>query len=1350
MMDPVSLSIRKRFFRSFLRVLRMALILTTIIILTLITLLQFPSIQQQVVMIVSKGAGDKLGFRIQTGTFRINWLKGTVTSEDISLIPVPMNTPARITIESLKLDMAIPDLILGRYIIEELRIEHPVVTLEQLPDGKLKFPWSESSSSKTEDNNQTNVLSLIGLTGVALRNGDFIIVNQAQELQPVSISGVQLTASMEPALKNIRADLNVQTATWVHPDTLKPAVLSKPLTLKITGDTDQNLALAIETEILQFPISGQGSISLNSHVTAYKLHMAGTGPVSDILSCLGIPDMASQNVSISIALNSSGRPIPDIVCDAAASSLQIHDTSLRDLTLSASVDSEGVSTELKAKTGNGSLHLTGHGGSLPVLSPWDISLEVRQFPLDSFQPWLPETVTIRGFIDGSVIASGSSRDWKQAEAAGSLILHRLPGSPQQTVSKAYLGGKSDIKGSGGSWLIQPTGLIDFSLYNQSVTVTRLQLSDPSLHVDLSGYYGIPDRRWTLDAVMNAGELSPWLLLGGIDGGGKAEITAHFKGGDDVNGISGNGSLLVTEARISGHALDTFHVDTSISNSMFSADLHRLKLDDVIVTGRVSGDVRPPKGRPQTIRAEIDSLQWRDLPQKSYRAEWESSAKGQSASLKSMDGSIDSHWMAASNGVWRGSLTLENFDIEPFAGFLPGLFTGLRGTISARVEGTTENDDRMPEGTLVLKNLDASVWGREIQSAGPATLAYYNRCLSIQQLILTGDDGSRVVANGAWPLEKSGNDGAIQIEISIPQLNAWHIAGIPEEISGSVHTKLVLHIIGSSILTEGTLSATGFRFGEMAVGYATARFLEPDYPGSLKLDLVLDDARSMASESSPRVSCTGTINLPNGIDTVTDPLIELKIQSLDAGLKAIHYSNESEILVRLMDRMLMIDALHLTGPEFSLEISGFMPLEADKTRNGSINISASAGLAPLSGQIPETGALKGSIQVELDIGNSLNNPVITGKATLKRIAMDSPFLPGPLENLDGSIIVSPETIKFDAITGRFGGGRVSVTGGLQRSGMSLNDVNIACRARDIDINYGSDLRVRGNGDFNAGGRWPDVSIDGTIQLSDMVYSPEFDILGILSNLTRPKVIIAEETGDIERLGGIPLDLTIIARDNIRVENATISVSLNSQLQVIGTTRVPGVLGSVNIEGGTIDLLLHEFAVTSGTVNFTQPFEIDPSLDIVAVTRIRDEVITFRITGRASRPNLLLSSDSGKSHADIMNLLLGRDTTGMGNDLSTLAADYAKQALALAAAEAIAARTDLIIVPFPVTLEDENLIFGVGRRFGDRWKVMYYFGEKSAEGDVIELEFQINQKTDMRVRQNQDGSISGGFRYRETFN
>ena len=131
-------------------------------------------------------------------------------------------------------------------------------------------------------------------------------------------------------------------------------------------------------------------------------------------------------------------------------------------------------------------------------------------------------------------------------------------------------------------------------------------------------------------------------------------------------------------------------------------------------------------------------------------------------------------------------------------------------------------------------------------------------------------------------------------------------------------------------------------------------------------------------------------------------------------------------------------------------------------------------------------------------------------------------------------------------------------------------------------------------------------------------------------------------------------------------------------------------------------------------------------------------------------MLLSSESGKSHTEIMALLLGQDLSSGDGDLTTMALDYAKQAAARAAAQAIGTRTDLIIVPFPNKLENENLLVGVGRHLGEKWRVMYYFAEKSEEGDVIEVEYLMNPKTNLNVRQNQDGSISGGVRYREIFN
>ena len=79
-------------------------------------------------------------------------------------------------------------------------------------------------------------------------------------------------------------------------------------------------------------------------------------------------------------------------------------------------------------------------------------------------------------------------------------------------------------------------------------------------------------------------------------------------------------------------------------------------------------------------------------------------------------------------------------------------------------------------------------------------------------------------------------------------------------------------------------------------------------------------------------------------------------------------------------------------------------------------------------------------------------------------------------------------------------------------------------------------------------------------------------------------------------------------------------------------------------------------------------------------------------------------------------------------------------------ALGAQTDLVIVPLPTTPEGEQFLFSVGKELGGGLSATYYKGTGGETNDAFELRLRLGSKVRGRLRQNQDGSLSGGLRIR----
>ena len=182
---------------------------------------------------------------------------------------------------------------------------------------------------------------------------------------------------------------------------------------------------------------------------------------------------------------------------------------------------------------------------------------------------------------------------------------------------------------------------------------------------------------------------------------------------------------------------------------------------------------------------------------------------------------------------------------------------------------------------------------------------------------------------------------------------------------------------------------------------------------------------------------------------------------------------------------------------------------------------------------------------------------------------------------------------------------------------------------------------------------------------------------------------------------------------------------------------------------MNLFGSSFDLSRARIEFANPVAIDPELDIVGTTTKGDDEITVRVSGHASKAQLLFSSSSGKSQTDVLKELFGGSTDGGSSSVATASARMALAGATTPLLGSLGKKTAFQFVPLPTTVEGEDFLFSVGKDLGGGLAVTYYKGLSGETSDAFELRWRISSRGRGRVRQNQDGSLSGGFRIRREF-
>ncbi|HSN69128.1 MAG TPA: translocation/assembly module TamB domain-containing protein, partial [Thermoanaerobaculia bacterium] len=203
-------------------------------------------------------------------------------------------------------------------------------------------------------------------------------------------------------------------------------------------------------------------------------------------------------------------------------------------------------------------------------------------------------------------------------------------------------------------------------------------------------------------------------------------------------------------------------------------------------------------------------------------------------------------------------------------------------------------------------------------------------------------------------------------------------------------------------------------------------------------------------------------------------------------------------------------------------------------------------------------------------------------------------------------------------------------------------------KDVALRYFEGVTL--DGDFNLLLQGtPDQSrLTGQIIVDNAVYFKDFDLTATALNfLLESRRVIGPEIAaswqenvflDIEICGPESVPGTCAPIDTLAIKNNIADVTATAQIAVRGTLASPLVIGDVVLdEGGTIEFQDVEYRVVRGTVNFQNPFRLDPYFDITAEARRGEYDLTVNLTGTLEKIDSTITTDPPTGDLTLLSLL-----------------------------------------------------------------------------------------------------------------
>ena len=243
-------------------------------------------------------------------------------------------------------------------------------------------------------------------------------------------------------------------------------------------------------------------------------------------------------------------------------------------------------------------------------------------------------------------------------------------------------------------------------------------------------------------------------------------------------------------------------------------------------------------------------------------------------------------------------------------------------------------------------------------------------------------------------------------------------------------------------------------------------------------------------------------------------------------------------------------------------------------------------------------------------------------------------------------------------------QATVAGGTLRGGGSLaldkgkpGLLDIRLTGSHLPVLRNDSLIVRANADLRLAGSWQRAALTGTVGVVDSLFYRDIELIPIGTPFTTPAAAAhaqARRPGRVRRprchrpsaIGastcGCAAKTPFLIRGNFATGKVVGSVRIG------GTLGAPTPDGEVRISDFRAALPFSTLTVRAGTARFTPATGFDPLLELRGTAEPRPYQVSIHVYGRASNPQMVLTSNPPLPDNEIMTLLAtGTTTSGLEN-------------------------------------------------------------------------------------------------------
>lgn len=581
----------------------------------------------------------------------------------------------------------------------------------------------------------------------------------------------------------------------------------------------------------------------------------------------------------------------------------------------------------------------------------------------------------------------------------------------------------------------------------------------------------------------------------------------------------------------------------------------------------------------------------------------------------LSGSLEQPHGSGSIHVTRPVLLLDGF-AEP----LGALQLDLHGQGNV-VEGQVNVN--LPAGTVRGEgNFDPHLHTYQAQFNAPSLDLQRLRMVAARQLPLSGS--VTLNASGSGSLADPG----ATIEITSPRLRLQDQDVTQVRLQATLaHHVVDAHLTSNAVAT----SLQGTARIALAAGYpTTATFDTGAIPLAALVAAVAPGAGvDVHGQTELHAHLDGPLaNLRQLRATVTLPRLTLDYA------QQFHLAAPQPIQMQLRDGVLSLATARLEGTGTQLQAGGTVPLTGGPmhvTARGTVDLKIVQAFAPAL-------ATGGELQLDLLAAGALPKPEVSGTIGVTNASLASASLPVAVQNGNGSLRLTGDRLAISTFQAIVGGGTLTASGGLIFRPRVQFD--LAVRTNQIRLQVPPTVRETVGGNLSLTGTPESALLQGRFRVDSVTVTPQFDLTKVIAELTSSSTVVATPGSFLQNLN---LNVAVSTPNQVHIVSRDFSTQASANVTVRGTAAQPVVLGRVNITSGDLIFRGNRYVLQSGALDFVNPSQTLPIVNITADTTIQQYNLHLNFQGPADNLRTSYTSDPALPPADIINLLAFGTTT-----------------------------------------------------------------------------------------------------------